>query len=163
MAASARPSASKAPFAVWSTLALKTHEMLFASAKVIGVRTNRMACAGPLPTARDQREFTLMGREKIEAATLSAAAMGTHWMKLGTDLGLRSWRDLCETTTATLALACSRTPQESMARQAELARTLAQSAASVAELGNAGAHIAGLGLKPIHAAATANARRLTGR
>ena len=164
MTSTARPSAaSQAPFALWSSLALETGEMLFAAAKVIGVRTNRLACAGPLPTARDRREFTLMGREKIEAATLSATAMGTQWMRLGTDLGLRTWRDLCETTLATLALASSRTPQESAARQAELTRTLVQSAASITELGNAGAHIAGRGLKPIHAAATANARRLTGR
>jgi hypothetical protein len=51
------------PFSVWTDVALKTCEMMVASAEVIGHRTGRMAVAGPIPNASDQREFALMGRE----------------------------------------------------------------------------------------------------
>jgi hypothetical protein len=56
------------PFLIWTDLAVKTSEMMLASALVIGHRTARMALAGPKPSVRDRREFTLMGQEKIEAA-----------------------------------------------------------------------------------------------
>ena len=56
------------PFLIWTDLALKTGEMMLASAQVIGHRTGLMAAAGPKPSKRDRREFTLMGQEKIEAA-----------------------------------------------------------------------------------------------
>jgi len=55
------------PFLMWSRLAWKTGEMAIASAQIIGHRTGRFALAGPVPSARDQREFALMGHEKNEA------------------------------------------------------------------------------------------------
>ena len=64
------------PFALWMDLALKTAEMLFASSLVIGTRVNRMHLAGPNPSARDRKEFTLMGTEKLKAMTDSAMAVG---------------------------------------------------------------------------------------
>jgi len=66
------------PLAQWSELALKTSEMLTASAQVIGHRTGRMITCGPVPNSEDQLEFTLMGQEKIEAAAEAAAAMAFH-------------------------------------------------------------------------------------
>ena len=96
------------PFMLWSDLATKTLEMMLASAQVIGHRTGRMALAGPVPNARDRREFALMGQEKIEAGAQSAQAMVAHIM------------------------------------------TMSQNATKLAHRG----------LKPIHAKATANARRL---
>ncbi|MES3013672.1 MAG: hypothetical protein V4750_08110, partial [Pseudomonadota bacterium] len=63
-----------ASFLLWQDLALKSGEMLAASAQVIGQRSRRIAAAGANPNARDRREFARMGREKIEAA--SAAAQG---------------------------------------------------------------------------------------
>jgi hypothetical protein len=64
------------PFALWMDLALKTAETLFASGLVIGTRVNRMQLAGPNPSARDRKEFTLMGTEKLKAMTDSAMAVG---------------------------------------------------------------------------------------
>lgn len=64
------------PFALWMDLALKTAEMLFASGLVIGTRVNRMQRAGPVPSARDRKEFTLMGTEKLKAMSDSAMAVG---------------------------------------------------------------------------------------
>ena len=52
------------PFLLWTELAWKTGEMMMTSAEVIGHRANRMATAGPVPSLRDRREFTLMGQEK---------------------------------------------------------------------------------------------------
>ena len=146
--------------ALWSDLTWKAGEMLAASAQVIGHRTGRMAVAGVQPSARDRREFALMGQEKLDAAAASAAAMGSQWFAFGNAAALQAWRDALAATDAALALASSRSVQESVERQAALARTLGRSAASAGRLGTAGAHIAGRGLAPIHAAATANARRL---
>jgi hypothetical protein len=160
MTSSTRPSSLQQPLTSWSHLALKTGEMLVASAQVIGHRTGRMVLAGPLPSERDRKEFTLMGQEKVEAAMQSAFDMSRQWMALGGGLGLRMWSDWLAATNAALALAASRTAAESVQRQLELAHTVTRSAASIAQLGHAGARIADRGLKPIHAAATANAKRL---
>ena len=146
---------------LWTDLAVQTGEMLAASAQVIGLRTGRMAAAGPLPSARDQREFALMAQEKFDAASASAAAMAGQWLSIGSGFGIQVWHDLLQAGIAMLSLASSRTVQQSIDRQAELARTLKRSAASASRLGTAGARVAHQGLQPIHAAATANARRLT--
>ena len=146
---------------LWTELAVQTGEMLAASAQVIGLRTGRMAAAGPLPSARDQREFALMAQEKFDAAGASAAAMAGQWLSIGGGFGAQIWHDLFQAGIAMLSLASSLTVQQSVDRQAELARTLKRSAASASRLGTAGARVAHRGLQPIHAAATANARRLT--
>ena len=147
-------------FALWSDLTWKTGEMLAASAQVIGHRTGRIAAAGARPSARDRREFALMGQEKVEAAAASAAAMGREWLAFGNSAALQAWREALEAGNAALALASSRSVQEWVERHAALARSLGRSATSAGRLSAAGAEIAGRGLAPIHAAATANARRL---
>jgi len=70
------------PFLVWTRLAWKTGEMMLASAQVIHHRTGRMAAAGATPSARDRREFALMGQEKLEAGVESAKAMAAQLMTL---------------------------------------------------------------------------------
>jgi hypothetical protein len=61
--------------------ALTLWEISVAAPQVIGHRTLRMASAGALPNARDRREFTRMGQEKIEAMGESAFAVGTRlWL-----------------------------------------------------------------------------------
>ena len=147
--------------ALWTDLTLQTGEMLAASAQVISLRTSRMAAAGPVPSARDQREFALMAQEKFDAAGASAAAMTSQWLSIGGGFGAQVWHGLFETGVAMVSLASSRSVQQYIDRQAELARALKRSAASASRLGTAGARVAHRGLQPIHAAATANARRLT--
>jgi len=44
-------------------------EMATAAAQTIHDRTQRMARAGLSPSARDRKEFLLMGQEKLEAAS----------------------------------------------------------------------------------------------
>lgn len=111
------------PFLLWADVALKTTEMLFSSAQVIGTRVNRMALAGANPSARDRREFALMGTEKVKAATESGLAVAARLQAANWQLCARAWQQW------------------------------------LASSGNA-ARLAGAALKPVHAASTANARRL---
>jgi len=148
------------PFMLWSDLATKTLEMILASAQVIGHRTGRMALAGPTPHARDRREFALMGQEKIEAGAQSAQAMAAHMMAMSQPWGALAFRHILRSSAAFMSLASSRTPSQLIARQAALARALGQSTVSMADVSKNAAKLAHRGLKPIHAKAIANAKRL---
>jgi hypothetical protein len=148
------------PFMLWSDLATKTLEMMLASAQVIAHRTGRMALAGPAPNVRDRREFALMGQEKIEAGAQAARAMAAHMMTMNHAWGALAFRHLLHNSAAFMSLAGSRTPSQLIARQATLARALGQSALSMADVSKNATKLAHRGLKPIHAKATANARRL---
>lgn len=148
------------PFLLWNNLAMQTAETMLASAQVIGHRAGRMAAAGATPSARDQREFTLMGQEKIEAGTESALAMATHMMSLSQPFGAQAFVDMMRGATAFMSLASSQTPQEMATRQAVLAREIERSAVSMADASRTATRLAHHGLKPIHARAIANAKRL---
>ncbi|MGE5667330.1 MAG: polyhydroxyalkanoate granule-associated phasin [Betaproteobacteria bacterium] len=148
------------PFVLWGDLATKTLEMMLASAQVIGHRAGRMAQAGPAPNARDRREFALMGQEKIEAGAQSAQAMLAHMMSMSQPWSALAFRHILRNSAAFMSLASSHTPTQVVARQAALARAVAQSAVSMAGVSRDAATLAHRGLKPIHARATANAKRL---
>jgi hypothetical protein len=149
-----------APLMPWSALAMQTAEMMLASVQVIGHRTGRMALAGPAPNPRDRREFALMWREKVEASAQSAQAMASHLMTWNQQLGAQAFNNLLRSTSAFMALVNSRTPGQLFARQAALARALGQSAVSMADVSKSATKLAHRGLKPLHAKATANAKRL---
>jgi hypothetical protein len=147
-------------FMAGGDLAAKTLEMMLASAQVIGHRTGRIALAGAAPNARDQREFALMGQEKIEAGAQSAQAMTAHMMSTSQSWGVFAFHQLLRNSAAFMSLASSRTPSQLIARQAALGRALGQSAISMAGVSKNATKLAHRGLKPIHAKATANAKRL---
>ncbi len=151
------------PFAAtsqWTDLALRASEMMLASSQVIAHRTDRMARAGPLPDERDQREFSLMGQEKLDAARESSQAMADQLLATNQRLSTRAFNQMLSSATAMMSLAASRTPAESAERQARLARAVTRSLASGTSLSKAAARVASRGLDPIHLRATANARRL---
>lgn len=152
--------ASSNPFLAWTDLAVKVGEMSMASAQVIAHRTTRMAAAGPNPNAGDQREFTRMGQEKIAAATESAQAMGLQLLHLNLKFGAQVFRHMVTGGAAAMSLAASRDAGQFVTRQAKLAQAAAQSAATAAAISHSTIRLAAHGLKPIHARATANARRL---
>ena len=79
---------------MWSRLAWKTGEMAIASAQVIGHRTSRLALAGSVPSARDQREFALMGQEKGEAAMESAQAVGVRMLMLNQQFAALAFKQM---------------------------------------------------------------------
>jgi hypothetical protein len=152
--------ASSNPFSAWTDLAWKVGEMSMASAQVIAHRTTRMAAAGPNPSARDQQEFTRMGQEKIDAATESAQAMGLQLLNMNLRFSARVFRHMVTGGAAMMSLATSRDAKQFVTGQARLAQTMSQSAATAADMSHSTVRIAAHGLKPVHARATANARRL---
>lgn len=149
------------PFQAWSALALKTGEMLVASAEVIRHRSARIAAAGPMPNARDRREFTLMGQEKIDATAASAFAAGMRLMALNQQIGTMVLKQLIGGAGSAFALAMQPALVLSGQRQAALLRAaMLNSGTLAAKLGNSAAQVAQHALHPIHAAATGNAKRL---
>jgi hypothetical protein len=134
---------------------------MLASAQVIGHRTVRLAAAGPHPNARDRREFAMMWKEKVEAGAQAARAVAAHSLATGQSAGSQGYKNMLRSSAAFLALTDSRTPRQLIARQAALARALEQSGVSIAGVSSEAAHLTRRGLKPIHAKAVANARRLT--
>lgn len=150
-----------APFLAWTRLAWKTGEMLAASAQVIHHRSNRIACAGPLPCARDQREFRLMGQEKIEASIESAQALAARLMIMQTEFSTFAFRQFLKSTSSVMTLAANPAAAMTMKGQETLLwKPYNTTDAIGSHLSSAIARLVQHGLKPIHARATKNARRL---
>lgn len=152
------------PYAAWSRLALQYAEMLAASAVVIHHRTGRMAAAGTSPNARDRKEFTRMGQEKLDAAAESAQAMAQRMGSDNVDLGARMMQQMMHAGTGLLGMWMAPALFWSPQGQARARRAVFSGMAPLASLvSNAGVSVARHGLKPVHARATANARRLVYR
>lgn len=148
------------PLTQWLDLALKTNEMLLSSGSVIRMRTERMAKAGLTPSAADLAEFQLMGREKLAAATESGMAMVKQWHHSHVSLASRTLQQWVQGTTAFFLLAGSVTPAQAVAHGDAFVQSAAGTVNAASQLQGMAAGIAHEGLKPIHAAATSNARRL---
>lgn len=149
------------PYLIWPQLALKTSEMLFASAQVIGHRTNRMLMAGINPSDRDRREFTLMGQEKLEAAAESAQAIAARMVLMQTQFGALAFRQILQGMSGMFALAASpATVFTAKAHADALRRAMSNSASLATHLSGSVGRLAHHGLRPIHSRATGNARRL---
>ena len=121
-------------------LAQQTLGLSMAVPQVIAHRVGRMAKAGPNPSARDRKEFKLMGAEKTAAFYESWAAMGMAAMKSQQSMAASMWR------------AAAVAPW-SMARPGSLlptGNTLARHALAVLSQGVA----------PVHRRAVSNAKRL---
>ena len=151
------------PALLWADLALKGTELLISSGQVIGSRVDRIARAGLNPSARDRKEFALMSSEKVRAATESGVAMATRMQALNGNLWLRAWQQWFASLSAMMAFASSKTPGQALERQANVWRTTRRTANSASEASHAMARIAHSGLKPVHRAAMANAKRLSKR
>jgi hypothetical protein len=151
------------PALLWADLAMKTTEMLISSGQVIGTRVDQMARAGATPSARDRKEFALMGSEKVRAATESGLAIAARLQSMNGNLWLRAWQQWFASATAMMSLASSKTMGQAVDRQAAVYRSMARSAGTASQLSNATARLAHSGLAPVHRAATANARRLRGQ
>lgn len=63
-----------------TSVARQTAELALAAPQVVAHRMLRMAAAGAQPSARDQREFTLMVAEKQDAFTQAWTAMALQSM-----------------------------------------------------------------------------------
>lgn len=151
---------SNNPFFIWAEVAIKTGEMMLASAAVIDHRTRRMHTAGSRPSARDRREFDVMRDEKLKVAGQSVQAMAAQFLTMDPLLWVRAYRQMLAVTAAMMSASAGRSITQLVARQARLVRTLSESIAPMLALSGATAQLAQRGLAPIHSRATANARRL---
>jgi hypothetical protein len=149
------------PFLIWSRLAWKTAEMANASAQVIGHRTRRLALAGSVPSARDQREFALMGQKKGDAALESAQAVGVRLLMLNQQFAALAFKQMLSASVAMMSIAASRTAAEAVDRQLKLVRdTMTDSVVAASKLSGSTAHLARRALKPVHTRVSGNVRRL---
>jgi hypothetical protein len=152
------------PLMVWSRLAWKTGEVAIASAQVIGHRVSRLALASAIPSTRDQREFSLMGGEKAEAALESAQAVWMRMLGMNQQFAALAMKQILSTSVTLMSLAASRTPAESVARQAKIVReTMTNSAVAASTLSGAAARVARSAARPVHTRISGNARRLSRR
>lgn len=129
--------------------------MLGASAYVIGHRADRLARAGTKPSARDRREFTRMVEEKFEAAAESAAAMAPALWSVQARGAEIATRQMLAGLQAMIAVRRGMVPR----RNAAVSRT----AAGSRKLGSSLVQCARKRLKPVHARAVANRKRLSKR
>lgn len=75
-----------------ATLVIKATELGVAAPFVVAHRLTRMALAGRTPGIRDQREFTLMGTEKVAAFYESWNAMFSESIRIQQDIVASVWR-----------------------------------------------------------------------
>lgn len=148
------------PLMLWIDVALKTNEMLMSSGSVIQVRTQRMAQAGLTPSDADVAEMQLMGHEKLEAVTESGAAMAGQLHTTQFALVNRAVRQWLGGVAALVSITTSTNPAQAVTHVNAFTDAATRSAATLSQLSSAGARVAQRGLKPIHAKATSNARRL---
>jgi len=149
------------PFLLWTNIALRSAEMVWASSQVIGHRTSRMLLAHPNYSAGDRREIVLMGQEKIAAAYESASAMSGGLMRMSVEFGMLAFRQWFAAANTLTSMAMSTTASQYSGHQAKLLREHAtRSAVAASRLSSSVAQIAHHSLKPIHSRATKNARRL---
>jgi hypothetical protein len=144
----------------WMNLAFKAHETLWASAVVIAHRTQRMAMAGAVPSARDHAEFARMWPEKVAAVASSARRVAMSAKPSDITLGAQVIGASMNAWLAYAALAGSRTPGQFLSRQARLAQALtaAQRATSAATARSA--RVASAAIDPFHRTTRSNSRRL---
>ena len=145
---------------LWADVAVTTQEMWVSSASVVQARTERMALAGLSPSQADLAEFQLMAQEKLTAAGESGTAIAHQFQTSGLGLFNRDIRQWFTGAAALAGLLTSATPAQALAQRDRLLDVGTQAAATVSQMTSVAARATQRGLKPIHAKAAANARRL---
>jgi hypothetical protein len=150
------------PFLLWSTFAMKTVQISAAATQVVAIRSARLAAAAIAPQAADHGEFALMGTEKLDAFARAGHAIASGALPLAAGMAGQALRGSLDLAVAATQLAASRTLPQTMQRQRALAHVLMRHApvAQHGALATATARFAHRALEPVHAVATANARRL---
>src|SRR5688572_18835406 len=120
------------------SLATQTFELALAAPMVMAHRMARMAMAGPSPSARDRKEFHLMGTEKLAACNESLVAMASQTMVANQQLALYFMNSFWS----------------------PWASPKLSSASVSKRLHKAGESILAKGIVPVHRRAVANAKRL---
>lgn len=136
-------------------------ELLEASGDVIAKRLGIVADAMRDPTKADLRELTLMGSEKVEALNASARIGAAGAMALAQTAQTVAARETAAAGRAFDAVMKSTSPAEAMVAQGTwAAHAFTRSMQDGWAMGAAMLKLQTDALQPIHAAATANAKRL---
>lgn len=157
---SASPMAVWTPWFAWADILFKTAEMAMASGQVIGHRVQRMGQADLPLSARDAKEFTLMGREKLEAASESAQAMSQFWWRAQQQAASGMWAQVLGLGTAWWSLAGGGSAVPAGQGAAAWSKAWSEPWKQAAQWSLSPTGLLNQGLQPIHSRATANARRL---
>ena len=132
-----------ADMSAWWRHGTKLWEISLATPQVIAHRTSRMMTAGPVPNARDQREFIRMGQEKVEA-------FGESWFTMGLRLWQAQQAAMLDAMQQGMRLW---TAPWSVVRHPNLPAVHDQAARALSS-------VIGGGMAPVHRRVTANAKRL---
>lgn len=136
-------------------------ELLQASQEVIAARMEILAAGLADPTKADLAEMALMSSEKVEALSASASAFGARMGGVGQRLARDTTREASLAGQAVSALAGAASPQAFATIQMNYAFGWWDRAArSLTALNGEMIRAQAEAMKPLHDAATANAKRL---
>ena len=136
-------------------------EMMQAAGDVVAARLNILAAGLADPTKADLKEMALMGSEKVEALSASAAATARIFAEVGGRIGAGAVAEMGLASRAAAEAATAKTPAAAAQAQYGYAlgwwsRALGQALTLNTEMLKVQAEA----MRPIHQAAVANARRL---
>jgi hypothetical protein len=147
------------PTLLWWHAGMKTWETMLVAPQVIAERTARMVAAGPLPAAADRRELVTMGTEKVIAfseAWIGAAREIVSLQQEMLNTASRQWWSLMTAFNPLLRGRAARVAQNP-------ASMMTQMLSSGNRVASALPRVAHGAVKPVHAKATSNAKRLRRR
>ena len=141
--------------------AISGGEMMNAAGEVVAARLNIMAAGMADPSKVDLKEMALMGSEKVEALTESAAAVAQTFGKIGGRLGAGAVTEMGLASRAAAEVAAAKNPAAAAQAQYGYAlgwwsRALSQALTFNTEM----LKVQTEAMRPIHKAALANAKRL---
>lgn len=136
-------------------------EMMQAAGDVVAARLNILAAGLADPSRADLKEMALMGSEKVEALSESAAAVVQTFGEIGGRLGSGVVTELGLASRAAAEMSAAKTPTAAAEAQFGYAmgwwgRALSQAMTLNTEM----LKVQTEALRPIHKAAVANAKRL---
>ncbi|MDB5807543.1 MAG: hypothetical protein JWN73_4865 [Betaproteobacteria bacterium] len=165
-------------------VAASMSDMALSSSHVVAQRGARMAASSMPLSARDQKEFTLMGAEKMHAAGEAMQAIFTPMLINGGALMMKlaemSYRQMLRNTRllqnfspmafgtpeswSASPLAASTKAMNEMVRQGNyLSASAGDAARTAGHVSRAASSVAKRAIKPVHRKVKANARRLAKR
>jgi hypothetical protein len=168
----------------WMDVAASMSQMMLSSGQVVAQRGARMAASTMPLSARDQKEFTLMGAEKVHAAGEAMQAMFTPMLVNGGALALKlaevGWRQMLrnarllhnwsplafgtpETWSASPLAASTKAMNEVVRQGNYLSASINDAAHTAGHVNRAASSVARRAIKPVHRKVKANARRLAKR
>lgn len=141
--------------------AISGGEMLNAAGEVVAARLNIMAAGMADPSKVDLKEMALMGLEKVEALSASAAATARTFGEIGGRIGAGAVTEMGLASRAAAEMAAAKTPAAAAQAQFGYAmgwwgRALSQALTFNTEM----LKVQTEAMRPIHKAAVANAKRL---